>query len=426
MQRSIADERDPLVPTCLMATLFAALAWWRIALPPMHYFDEIHYVPAARKLLEHIRANPEHPIMGKTIIAGSIALFGDLPMVWRVPSVIAGGIGLFAFGRFVWFVSRRQTATLVALVLLATNFMWFVLSRIAMLDMFMAMFVMIGLWQFAAAIDLQHGARWRLALAGISLGLALGTKWSVAPLLPLPGLLFLVWKLRDNGLRRVFARDGGAVPGIGLAEAALWLGIVPLCIYWATFWPGFRWKDYGIDPWAPIAWHEYMLQLQDSVRRLHPYRSVWYEWIGNWRAIWFLYQEVDGAQRGIVLLGNPFTMLAGLGALVWGLWAGLKSGRRDALVLVGLYTVSLGFWALSSKPIQFFYHYLLPNAFMMAVLALALDALWRRSDRWHWLAPLSLVASGTLFIHFYPILSGAPLCCGKPSFEYWMWLTSWR
>ena len=59
-------------------------------------------------------------------------------------------------------------------------------------------------------------------------------------------------------------------------------------------------------------------------------------------------------------------------------------------------------------------------------LALALDALWRRVDRWRWLAPLTLLASAGMFAHFYPIISAAKLSEGKQSFAYWMWLPSWR
>ena len=55
-----------------------------------------------------------------------------------------------------------------------------------------------------------------------------------------------------------------------------------------------------------------------------------------------------------------------------------------------------------------------------------LEDLWQRTDRWRWLAAGALVVSLGMFIHFYPILSAAKLCCGRSSFEYWMWLRSWR
>lgn len=427
MRAPFSTDKDPFEWCAIIAVFLLALLWHRLAIPSQLYFDEIHYVPAARKMLEWARHNPEHPLFAKQVIAASIGLLGDNPLGWRLPSALLGAFGLYAFGRLVWFVTGRSAATIAATFLLATNFAWFVQSRIAMLDMVMAALGLAGLWLVAAAIRLPGQARWRLALAGVLFGLALGAKWSIAPLLVLPGLLFLGWKIKDTGWRFPLARAGGAVLGMTLVEAGVWLGVVPLMVYWATFWPGFFWTGSPIDPWSPLAWHKYMLELQDSVKKLHPYRSVWYQWIGNWRAIWYLYQPVDGsAYRGVLLLGNPFTMLAGLPALIWAVWAGIRRGRRDALVFAALYGASIGLWVTTSKPIQFYYHYLLPGTFLMAVLALALDDLWRRRDRWRWLAPAALLTSAGLFAHFYPILSAAQLCCGKPSFAWWMWLDSWR
>jgi dolichyl-phosphate-mannose-protein mannosyltransferase len=427
MRAPFTQDKDPYDWCAIIAVFFLALLWQRLAIPSQLYFDEIHYVPAARMLLEWARHNPEHPFFAKQVIAASIRLLGDNPLGWRLPSALLGAFGLYAFGRLVWFVTGRRAATIAATFLLATNFTWFVQSRIAMLDMVMAALGLAALWLVAAAIRLPSQARWRLALAGVLFGLSLGAKWSIAPLLVLPGLLFLGWKIKDTGWRFPLARAGGAVPGMTLVEAGVWLGIVPLAVYWATFWPGFYWTSNPIDPWSPLAWHQYMLELQDSVKKLHPYRSVWYQWVGNWRAIWYLYQPIDGAAyRGVLLLGNPLTMLAGLPALAWAVWAGIRHGRRDALVFAMLYFASIGLWVITSKPIQFYYHYLLPGTFLMAVLALALDALWRQRRRWRWLAPTALLTSAGLFVHFYPILSAAQLCCGKSSFAWWMWLNSWR
>ncbi|HOB14900.1 MAG TPA: phospholipid carrier-dependent glycosyltransferase [Novosphingobium sp.] len=426
MQPRFTTDEDPADWSAVLAIFFLALCWWRLALPSEIYFDELHYVAAARKQLEGIRVNAEHPMFAKTVIAAAIEWLGDRPIIWRIPSAIGGAFGLFAFARLVWFASGSRRAALIAALLLATDFFWFVQSRIAMLDMIMASLGIAALWQVAAAVRLPHQGRWRLALAGVLMGLALGAKWSVAPALILPGLAFLAFKLKDNGRRFLFARAGGPVPGISLLEAGLWLGLLPLAVYWLTFWPAFHWVGRPVDPWHPIAWHEHMVKLQDSVKKLHPYRSVWYEWVGNWRAIWYLYKDVDGAQRGIVLIGNPFSMYAGLVALAWALWAGIMRRRMELLAFAGLYVGSLLFWALSGKPIQFIYHYLLPSSFLMAILALGLDQLWKREDRWRWLAPASVAASVAMFAWFYPIISGYPLCCGRPSFEFWMWLRSWR
>lgn len=420
--------RDPLGWCALIALGFLALVWHRLGTPSQIYFDEVHYVPAARKLLHLIPANLEHPMLGKEIIAAAIALLGDRPLSWRIPSALFGAFGLFAFGRMMWWASLRRHATVFAMLLLATGFAWFIQSRIAMLDMFMAGLGMVALWQLAAALRLPaKRARWRLALAGVCFGLALGAKWSIAPAAVLPGLVFLGMRLRDQGRHFLIRSDSGPIPGISLIEAAVWLGLVPLLVYWATYIPAFFFTTDPVSPFGFLEHHRHMIALQDSVKKPHPYRSVWYQWIVNWRAIWYLYEVVDGAQRGVLLIGNPFTMLAGLPALAWCLWAGLARQRKDALALAALYGVSIVMWIVSGKPIQFYYHYLLPGAFLIGCLALALDALWTETrGRWRWAAPAALALAAAMFAWFYPIISSAPLPEGRPAYVKWMWLYSWR
>lgn len=427
MQRDTSKERDPLIWCAAIALGFLALVCHRLGIPSKIYFDEVHYVPAARSMLQMVSANPEHPLFAKEVIAGSIALFGDKPLVWRLPSALFGALGLFAFGRTIWWASKRRFATLAGMGLLATSFAWFIQSRIAMLDMIMAGLAMAALWQVAVAFQRPAArARWHLAAAGLLFGLALGAKWSVAPVAMLPGLAFLTLRLRDHGRRFLTEKATRPLPGMSLWEAGLWLGALPLAVYWATYLPAFLYAHNPTDPLQPLAWHKYMLGLQDSVTKLHPYRSTWPDWLVNWRAVWYLYEVTDGSQRGVLLIGNPFTMLAGLPALVWCLWAGIWRRRNDALAFALLYLVAMALWLLSSKPIQFYYHYLLPGTFLMACLALALDDLWQRGGKWRWLPAGALALAAGMFVYFYPILSAAKLHGGRDSYVQWMWLRSWR
>ena len=429
------EERDPLALSLMITAAFALLAGWHLDIPGKPYFDEIHYVPAARKLLQLVRANVEHPLVAKEAIAAAIALLGDRPFAWRLPSLLCGVLGLFAFGRALWWASQRRFATLAGMVLLASDFAWFIQSRIAMLDMVMAGLAMVALWQVAAAIRIARDgkpapARTRLAIGGLCIGLSIGAKWSVAPVFALLGLGMVASRLLAGGHQALETTRAAPVPGLALTELVFWLGSLPLAVYWASFLPA---AFYRSDPLAMlhiVDWHRQMIALQDSVVTRHPYQSAWYQWAANWRAIWYLYEPVDGAQRGIVLIGNPLTMLVGLPALGWCLWAAWSRRRWDAAAVIGGYAVSLGMWALSGKPVQFYYHYLLPGTFLMAALALALDALWRgRSPSpWpgRWLAPLVLAGSVGLFGWFHPIIAAMPLHHGIGSFEAWMWLKSWR
>ena len=422
-----AVQRDPVGWCALIAAAFLGLLWLRLGNPSRIYFDEVHYVKAAQVLLTLAKPqNAEHPLVGKEILAAGIRLFGDTPQGWRTFPALFGTLGVFAFSRALWLASGRTLATVIGTLLLATNFMWFMMSRIAMLDIFMATFTMLAMWMLAGALRHPRQARWRLVLTGVFLGLAIGAKWNALAAAALPGLAFLWLRLRRHGRNFVLATSGLPIEGISLAEAALWLGTLPLLVYFATFLPAFFYAEKPVNPVHIVDYQLYMLKLQHSVIKHHPYQSIWWQWVLNERSIWFLYSNIDGGQRGIVMIGNPLSTLAGIPAVLWCLWAGLKRNRKDALAAALFYLVSIGMWVANGKPIQFYYHYLLPGAFLIACLALALDALWRRPDRWRWVAPGTLAISLVLFAGFFPIISAALLCCGKPSYQYWMWLPTWR
>lgn len=430
------DQRDPARWCAIIAAAFFLLVMHRLGIPSRPMFDEIHYLPAARRLIDlSSRLNPEHPLVGKQLIAWSMQVFGDNPMGWRVPSALLGSIGLWAMMRAIWWASLSRTATVLFGLLLATDFIWFMMSRIALLDMAMAGFMALAMWQWALAwrnpLGRVRAARLHLMLTGLFLGISLGGKWNGALLVPLPGLLFALnrWealKGRRTGL--LWASSGaGPVPGVSLIEAAVWLGVVPVLAYFATFLPAFYYK---VDPLTVdrlISWQEYMLQLQDSVKKPHNYMSQWWQWVLNIRPIWFLYENTNGAQRGVLMLGNPFTMLAGLPALGFCLWDGVKrrEGQTDRLrlLVVASYILLVGFWAINGKPVQFYYHYMLASCFLIAALALVLAEWWDLGLRWP--AKVTLVLAFGIAIGFYPIISAAELP-RKNSFLDYTWLDSWK
>lgn len=403
---------------------FLMFALHRIGVPSQPYFDEVHYLPAVRALLEGTEwANREHPPLGKELIALGIAVLGDGPLGWRVPSALAAALALFAAMRALWHASERRFATLALGVLLASGGFLYVQARIAMLDVFMVAFVMVALWHLSAAVRAPETGRWRLAIAGVALGLALASKWNAATIIAVPGLAFLAARFSAGRRRLLISRRGIPVPGIALLEAAVWLGAVPLLVYWACFIPFAMITGEPIGPAAFIDLHQQISALQQSVKEPHPYQSTWGEWLLNIRPIWYFYDWSDGALRGVLLLGNPVTMLAGLPALAWCIWTGWREQRWDAAAVVVLYLAALALWWIAPKPVQFYYHYFLPHCLLMAALALSLDALWNGQQRR--LALAVPVIGLALFAWFLPIYSGAALASDS-AFERWMWLDSWR
>ncbi len=427
------ERRDPMVLCIAIAAAFALIAGVWLTIPTVPHFDEIHYLPAARELISWSNGeggeylNPEHPMLGKQLLALGISIFGDSALGWRIMPLLAGTIALFASMRALWHASYDRFATIAFGVLLVTGFPLYIHARIAMLDIFMVAFLTLAAWQFAAAIREPERGRWRLIATGIAIGCALASKWNAVPMAMAFGLTFFAARL-SAGRRRLFTSARGIpVPGVSLVEAAIWLGALPLAVYALTFLPGYSLGSQSqpspLVEHGLIGLHNHILELQQSVKDPHRYQSTWSQWVLNTRGIWYLYEFVDGAQRGVLLIGNPITMLLGIPAMAWCLVMGLLRGDWAKIAVVVGYGVSLGLWLIAPKPVQFYYHYFMPSVFLLGGLALTLSDL-RKAGR-TWIAYGTLSASAAMFALFFPIISGAPLD-GPNAFADWTWLNGWR
>ena len=346
--------------------------------------------------------------------------------------LVAGTLAVGAAMRALWHASMDRYACIAFGVLLASGFHLFVHARIAMLDIFMAAFMTLAAWAFAAAVREPETGRWRLAACGVAIGCALGAKWNAIPLAVLPGLAFFAARLSAGRRRLLTSRRGVPVPGVSLIEAFVWLGLVPLGVYALTFLPGY-WLGAPLRP-SPLAGqlfpsglvelHGEILELQKAVMAPHPYQSTWPQWVTNTRGIWYLYEFADGAQRGVLLIGNPLTMLLGLPALAWCLLTGFATRDWAKIGAVVGYAASLGLWVVAPKPVQFYYHYMMPSVFLLAALALSLSDL-RGVPRLRWLGWAVPLGSALFFALFWKVLTAAPLD-GRMSFADWTWIAGWR
>ena len=107
-------------------------------------FDEIHYVPEARSMISDGELiNIEHPSLGKLFVTVGIRIFGDNPWGWRVSSVIfavASTVLLYMVCREL--VGKR--AAFLATVVFVFENLVFVLSGIAMLEVFSFTFMLLA------------------------------------------------------------------------------------------------------------------------------------------------------------------------------------------------------------------------------------------------------------------------------------------
>lgn len=395
--------------------LLIGLASWllfvlRLAVPQQPVFDETHYVPAARMLLALSGpTNIEHPLLGKTLIAAGIWLFGDTPFGWRFFSTVAGAVTVVGvFGVVQAMFGRVRTSTLAA-VLTLLNFTVFVQARIAMLDGYMAAFLLAGIACVAWAM--RRGG-WGLWLAGAALlGCAVGCKWAAVPYVGFAGFAFL-WLKYEKPARW---------PGVPLILGGAAFGIVALASYFVTFAPAFFYTTDQMTLARLLPFQAEMYARQTETLPPHTYQSDWWTWPLLLRPIWYLYEPVDGAQRGILLLGNPAIMWGGLVAVAACLWGWIKRGATPLLAAAGLWIASVAIWAIIPKSLGFYYYYYPSSIFLGIAIAAAFD---------HWRARLLgwdigfVVLAFGLALYFWPVLSAQALP-DAGAFRHWTWLQSW-
>ncbi len=253
-RRRIRGE-DPFigwVAAISISLLALFLRLWKLGTPREFLFDETYYAKDAWSLLhfgyarEYVdgkKANAEilagnvddlwrdkasmavHPDVGKWLIGLGEKVFGMDPFGWRVASAVAGALMILVMVRLVRRMTGSTLLGAVAGLLMCFDGMQFVLSRLALLDIFVALFLVMAVhchvadrdWSRARLATLVEnsggrvtrgtgpvrGLLWRpwLVGAGVSWGLACGTKWEAIYPMAAFGLLTFFW---SAGARRSF------------------------------------------------------------------------------------------------------------------------------------------------------------------------------------------------------------------------------
>ena len=250
--RRRVDLEDPVVgwtASIGLTLLSLFLRLWKLGTPKVFEFDETYYAKDAWSLLHfgYARgyvdgANEKildgtttgqwtdgpsmivHPEVGKWLIALGEKTFGMDPFGWRIAAAVVGSLMVLVMCR----LARRMTGStalgLVAGLLLSLDGLEFVLSRLALLDIFLAFFILCAVSCLVADRDWYRAKMARLVpeqvtdpasygpvrgllfrpwllASGICWGLAIGTKWTA--IYPLAAFGVMVW-LWSAGARRSF------------------------------------------------------------------------------------------------------------------------------------------------------------------------------------------------------------------------------
>ena len=279
------DRRTGWAATLAVTALAGLLRLWHLGEPHKFLFDETYYAKDAWSLLHHgyttgyvagadnkiLTGKVEgifeqaptmivHPEVGKWLIALGEGLFGMDPFGWRVAAAVVGTLSVLLMIRLVRRLTGSTLLGCTAGLLLTFDGLHFVMSRVALLDVFVSLFLLAAVaalvadrdWSRqrmarAVPIDWLAGPRdwgplrglwfrpWRL-LAGVMFGLAVATKWNA--LFPLAAFGLLVWAWdtgarRALGVRRAWLRS--AI--VDAAPAFVHLVVVAFVVYVAS-WTG--------------------------------------------------------------------------------------------------------------------------------------------------------------------------------------------
>lgn len=439
-----------ILPLALVA-LAASLRFTGLDTPRRLYFDEVYYAKDSQSMLHHgvEVERPAHPPVGKWLTAVGIAVVGFEPRGWRVASAAAGTLTvLVTYLAASRLFSRRWLAALASL-LVAVDGLALTMSRIAMLDVFVGLFVATGFWLVLVALDNSANTfRW-LALAGVCFGLAVATKWSGA--LALAAALTVV--VGSEVVRARRHRVGRGELPRRAAVVALCLVVLPAAVYvvsYAGWFINYETSDAGRDRCAQggcdvgmveraRVWWEEQLELVDyhlGLPTTHPYRSSPATWPLMARPVLYYFErctpeDVTAAEACVVEVGNRAKIL-GLGnpALWWTallaypvvVWLAIVRRRRQAAVLAVFLLVQYLPWLAAGKDGYLFYVTPLVPFMAISVAALGAAATSWRALRWFPGAVAGLAVAS--FVYFLPIWYGTEM--PKAELDERIWFGSWR
>ena len=353
-----------------------------------------------------------HPPTAKLIMSASIALFGFTPFAYRLPSVLAGLFTLL----MTWLIAKKvfgAEAGLVAVGLLAIDGLFFVMSRIAMNDIYVtAAIAGLGYGVVRYFLDKDDRLRW-LLWTGVFSGIALSTKWNAAPSVLLAGLLLvgeMIWRRQEVS------------PVKPLLILFICFGLLPPLIYLASYGPYFS-LGHGFSELVKLT--QDIWGYHHHLKEGHSSSSHWFQWPFVIRPVWF-YQAPginEGDLREIFAFPNPlvwFPMFVSVGVLAY---RSVEQRDLGEFLLLAFFGAVWLPWAVIGRVT--FIQYVLPampfGAAALGGWILRLASAGHR--RW---AYAYLVLCFLAFANLYPILTSKSIHPSELKSPRWFWTNAWR
>ena len=367
------------------------LRLWRLDFPSEMYFDEIYHVPAIKMLAQGDFQTPFewwhraewpiyfdwlHPPLAKYIQALFLRYLTFLPAVvaWRLPSVLFAMASLLVFYflakelAYILLSNKKIKSSflkgkdledlsinfaLIACILLASDGLFLVQSRLAMNDIFYLFFTLFASYFYF--LYLRQKNLILLFISALILSLALLTKWSALWLILFFFILEFVKIIRNKSWQKM--------PFLLFSFV-----LTPIVIYLVAFVPYF-FSGKSIKDFIQL--QQQIVNFQFNWASPHPYQSKPLTWMFNWRPVWYFadFSQLNW-RRDIYAQGNPIIFLYFL-FLPVSLWIYLRNLKNRRLMkkhqqmifqapyylLIAIFCFSFLPWQLINRPL-FFYHFL--------------------------------------------------------------------
>lgn len=404
-------------PIAAILTFALSIRLWRLSLPTGYVFDEVYYAKNANSLLSsavELDAQGQaefvvHPPFGKWLIAIGIRFFGNEEFGWRFASAIFGTLSILLIYLIVKKLFNSEFLSITAALLMAFDGLNLVMSRVALLDIFLMFFILLSIYFLITN---------NLWLSGSAIGLAISIKWSAAFLIPLVILFVVVYnKVTFRNLYKVVSQ----------------FTLLPISIYFAS-WSGWIFSSQG---WARQSesnvfaslWN-YHLQILDFHQGLddkHAYQANPWSWLVLGRPTSFYYESPSdcGAEKcaqEILAIGTPllwwisiFAVAITFGFLV------TKLERAAAIILLGFAGTYLPWFFIQSRTTFYFYSISILPFLILALIYCFNQLLNIANYKKYIISFVILVAIN--FIYFLPIYLGISI-----PYSQWlsrMWFESW-
>jgi dolichyl-phosphate-mannose--protein O-mannosyl transferase len=406
-----------LAPISIIIGFALTLRLWRLNLPKGYIFDEVYYAKNAASLItDGVELNEQgaaefvvHPPMGKWLIGIGIKLFGNNESGWRIIAAIVGSASVLLIYLIVQRLFKSLFLSNIAAALFALDGLHLVMSRVALLDIFLMFFILLTFYLIL---------RDNLWLSGVVIGLAAATKWSAVFAIPFLILLtvnigranFVTWSKR-------FYQFVLTPIGIYLLS---WSGWFISAKGWA--------RDSGSNLFSSLwNYHVEIMNFHRGLTEQHTYAANPWSWLVLGRPTSFYYETPKncGAQscsQEILAIGTPILWWAGIFAIA--ITVGLFIVNRDrisAYILAGIAGTYLPWFFIQNRTTFYFYAIAIFPFIVLSLINVFNWALINQKNRKFIYG--FVIAVGINFIYFMPIFIGINI----PYVDWLarMWLPSW-